>query len=186
MKKKYPKHIFFAQEWIFTASVFTQPPPFICLINEQNIFWKISLGLFYHYHNHHHHHHHNHAILCAGSLNGVWDGDWLRQNIQKGSLPLFPNVIHQSFIIYNVGQKQKCKATCGKIYKKASASESPCHDNCFFSQALEFDPYDGKFIPPEKRGTDKDFFRGAFVKCFIRCYQWQWNMIPIRYDANGN
>lgn len=36
---------------------------------------------------------------------------------------------------------------CVKIYKKA----------------LEFDPYDGKFIPPEKRGTDKDFFRGCFL-----------------------
>ena len=92
-----------------------------------------------------------------------------------------PMSSNQSFIICNVGQKQKYKATCGKIYKKASASESPCHDDCFsralrfdpndpfvFSQALEFDPYDGKFIPPEKRGTDKDFFRGAFVKCFIR------------------
>jgi len=36
---------------------------------------------------------------------------------------------------------------CVKIYKKA----------------LEFDPYDGKFIPPEKRGTDIDYFRGCFL-----------------------
>ena len=34
--------------------------------------------------------------------------------------------------------------------------------NCSWKllQALEFDPYDGKFIPPEKRGTDIDYFRG--------------------------
>jgi len=36
---------------------------------------------------------------------------------------------------------------CVKIYRKA----------------LEFDPYDGKFIPPEKRGTDIDYFRGCFL-----------------------
>ena len=30
-------------------------------------------------------------------------------------------------------------------------------------QALEFDPYDGKFIPPEKRGTDIDYFRGTLM-----------------------
>ena len=81
-----------------TFLVSQQPPNFYSApCKECLLTWSSNNCIYHNSHNHNHHNPHNHNqnhnhnhhnsphhrndFLCAGSLNGVRDGDWLRQNI---------------------------------------------------------------------------------------------------------
>ena len=85
--------------WFFQHFLVSQQPPnfYSAPCKECLLTWSSNNCIYHNSHNHNHHnphnqnqnHNHNHHnsphhrndFLCAGSLNGVRDGDWLRQNI---------------------------------------------------------------------------------------------------------